>query len=283
MLGAEGGHAGHGINALDCVLHALARAHNDARVLAGAQQVARRDGGLGLALLGQKGRVHEHAVKGALQSGWHRDGLVEVVVHKAVGRRGEVLEPRVKLEQVEVVAEQSLVARVGAKQIERHGVDRRGRDDGHAQGELLVVAGRNVLEELARQDRLGVVRVPKLRKVPVLLEVGDWLFGGRGGVEFRLRGAVEFVECLLAGLLLGSELLQGGQGGGRKTAETKMKMPVWLAQNLKNYVVYICMHGPGQEEYLAILRVPMTRLPIAPQDPGPNPKNQPRLEVSAMT
>lgn len=43
------------------------------------------------------------------------------------------------------------------------------------------------------------------------------------------------------------------------------------------------MHGPGQEEYLAILRVPMTRLPIAPQDPGPNPKNQPRLEVSAMT
>ena len=40
-----------------------------------------------------------------------RDGLVEVVVYKAVGRRGEVLEPRVKLEQVEIVAEQSLVER----------------------------------------------------------------------------------------------------------------------------------------------------------------------------
>ena len=86
------------------------------------------------------------------------------------------------------------------------------------------------------------IRVPKLRKVPVLLEVGDWLFGGRGGVEFRLRGTVEFVECLLAGLLLGSELLQGGQGGGRKTAETKMKMPVWLAQNLKTmWYIYVCM------------------------------------------
>lgn len=56
-----------------------------------------------------------------------------------------------------------------------------------------------------------------------------------------------------------------------------------VSPEYKNYVVYICMHGPGQEEYLAILRVPMTRLPIAPQDPGPNPKNQPRLEVSAMT